>query len=348
MKLVRASLLIALSIGCGARTSLPIPEVDDASVPEDTKPVGCTPGRVTLERATPSVMMVLDRSGSMGRGFGGVATRWDILIRALDGALPPVDATMQLGALIYPTIGGGGQNCAAPGAPELLPALGNVSALLTLMRSTEPNGGTPTAVALDTASKALLAKRAATTARAMVLATDGAPVCNSALDPRSCRCGSPTMSCRGRPELCLDDARTVSTLAATTAKGVPTYVIGIAASESGGFPDVLDAMAVAGGRPKTTGAHRYYGADSEKELDEALVAIRDQVGACTYLTLSVPDAAGELTLLINGAEVPFDPINGWSWADRTNGEIVLVGAACARITTSITSIEAIVNCSDGG
>jgi hypothetical protein len=347
---VRALLFAALVVGCGARTSLPIPELDDASLPSNDvsdAPVPCTPGRITLERARPAVMMVLDRSGSMGRGFGGVETRWSILTRALASALPPVDSTMSLGALMFPRRGGG-QTCALPTTPELTPALGNVDELLAEMRKSKPRGGTPTAAAIELASKTILAHRAATTARAMVLATDGAPVCNSALDPRTCRCGSSELSCTGRPDLCLDDARTINALRATLAKGVPTYVIGIAATEEGGFPDVLDAMAVAGGRPKLTGPSRYYGADSEAELDEALVAIRDQVGACTYLTVSVPDAAGDLTLLINGVAVPYDEsgTNGWSWVDRANGQIALAGAACTRAQPSGARIEAVVACSD--
>jgi hypothetical protein len=154
------------------------------------------------------------------------------------------------------------------------------------------------------------------------------------------------MSCSGRPELCLDDERTVTSLGTTLAKGIPTYVIGIAAGESGGFPDVLDAMAIAGGRPKSDGPRRYYAADNEAELDAALVAVRDQVGACTYLTVSVPDAKGDLTLIIDGRMVPFDPLNGWSWADRDNGQIVLAGAACARATSPSAKIEAVVACSD--
>jgi isovaleryl-CoA dehydrogenase len=92
-------------IGCGARTSLLVPEVDDAAVVvdvdsgEDARPVPCTPGRLTLERASPMVMMVLDRSGSMGSAFGATDTRWDILTRALGKALPPIDATMNRAAL---------------------------------------------------------------------------------------------------------------------------------------------------------------------------------------------------------------------------------------------------------
>lgn len=348
-------LFASIVVACGARTGLFVGEgrapVDAGIDAPDTAPVGCTPGVITLEKARPAVMMILDRSGSMGRRLDSTpGTRWQILTKALASNMPAVDDTMQVGALFYPS-GSSGRSCAVPATPELLPALGNVDALLTRMRSATPGGGTPTASAIDSAANSLLGRRAATTARAMVLATDGAPVCNAALDPRTCRCASPTTSCTGRPDLCLDDERTVAAVRAAAAKGLPTYVIGIAPSESGGFPDVLDAMAIAGGRPKLTGAHRFYGADSAEELNAAMLAIRNQVGACVFLTTSVPDAAGEITVLVDGVVIPFDEsgMNGWNWADKDNGQIALSGDPCARaVAAAAPRVEARVECSDGG
>jgi hypothetical protein len=355
------ALLPWVALACGAKTGLDVsdrPGAVDASVeatidaPTDTGPLPCTPGLITLERAQPTVMMVLDRSGSMGQRLGGTTdTRWQILTRALAAAMPAVDKTMRIGALVFPS-GSGARTCNVNTTPELEPATGNVTALIDLLRSRSPAGGTPTADAIENAATALLAKRAARAARALVLATDGAPVCNFGLDPKTCRCGSTTSSCAGRPELCLDDKHTVEVLADYASRGAPTYVIGIAASSAGGFPDVLDAMAIAGGRPKTTGAHKFYGADSESELDAALIAIRDQVGACNYLTLSVPDREGAINVLVDGVVVPYDEsgMNGWRWVDKDNGQIEFSGAWCSRVAgpASALRIEARVECSDGG
>src|SRR4051812_41809074 len=44
--------------------------------------VPCIPGHITLVRANPVVMLVLDRSGSMGFRFGQV-TRWQALVNGL-------------------------------------------------------------------------------------------------------------------------------------------------------------------------------------------------------------------------------------------------------------------------
>jgi len=350
-------LLVSLAfavVSCGARTGLGIPDPIDAAVLDtfDSAPVGCTPGTIALERARPAVMFVLDRSGSMGQRLGSTVgeSRWQVLTRALGASLPSVDSTMQIGALLFPTIGAR-DTCAVATAADLPLATGNVEPLLSRMRSTTPNGSTPTASAMDAAASVLLAERAATSARALVLATDGAPDCNATLDGATCTCVSARTGCRGRPTQCLDDKRTVATIASLLTKGLPTYVIGLDIGGDGSFPDVLDAMADAGGRPKKDGVHRFYGASSEAELDAALVAIRDQVGACTYLTTSVPDDAGTITVTIDGVPVRFDPTgaDGWTWASKTNGEIVFVGSACTRAAASAdTKITARIECSDAG
>jgi hypothetical protein len=344
MKRLAAFLPLAI-LACGAKTGLPIWEYPaDASVSSDASALVCTPGRLRLERARPMVMMVLDRSGSMAKPLGATLdNRWQILTRALATTMPSVDETMEIGALLFPAGATAELECGVPSAPELSPALGNVARLIERMRTERPAGGTPTADALDASSLALSSRRATRAARAMVLATDGAPSCNKSLDldPRTCRCT--LASCERRPDACLDDARTNAVLEWHAKRGLPTYVIGIAAGAPGSFPDVLDAMAIAGGRPKTSGGHRFYGADSEVELNAALVAIRDQVGVCEFLTTSVPDAYGSVTILVDGV-----PADGWRWIDQPNGHLELTGDACTRAAASGAKVEAIVECSDAG
>ncbi|MBX3261153.1 MAG: VWA domain-containing protein [Labilithrix sp.] len=351
VRLRAAFFLAATGVGaaCGARTGL---EVDlagspsaspDATDAEVEPAVGCTPGRFDLSRAVPAVMFVLDRSTSMSRRTSDGRSRWSVLTRALEATLPPVDTTMEIGALVFPT--SGRSSCTAPSAPDLLPGPGNVASLVSLVRANGPSGSTPTAPALDAAATALLGTRAASRARALVLATDGAPACNADLAGTTCRCISG--SCASRPQRCLDDARTVERIGAHLAQGIPTYVVGIQDADNALMSDVLDAMAVAGGRPKTTGARRYYAAASEAELELAIVTIRDQVSACTYLTSSVPSADGTIVVTLDGVSVPYDPsgASGWRWGDRGNGEILLAGDACgAAAAEDGSALVADVSC----
>ncbi len=343
---VSALALGVVAIACGARTGLPYPE-PDASIQDagdDAAPVACHPGNFTLAKARPAVMIVADRSGSMNTRFDANGSRWVVLGNALAKALPPVDATMQLGLLMFPATGARTSvTCSLPGAVNLVPALHNVQPLVSLLKSTTTGGGTPTADAIALAGKSVLALRSAKSARAMILATDGDPNCNTALDPDTCVCADPGQNCRRDGALCLDDKRTVDRINDFAVAGVPTYVIGIGSDAAAA---TLDAMAIAGGRPQKNGTHRYYAVSNASELDSALVTIRDQVGACTYLTPSVPDAQGNIRLLIDGKVIPFDPTNGWVWVDQKNGEIVLAGAACALVTNAPLNVVAEVSCGE--
>src|SRR5438128_80514 len=111
----RVVLLLVLVVSCGRsgvyRYDLPPDEnmsMEDAGVDagvRDAGPVPCMPGHITLNKATPVVLLVLDRSSSMSTRFDNT-TRWKALTESLASALPPVDRKMQLGALIFPISSG--------------------------------------------------------------------------------------------------------------------------------------------------------------------------------------------------------------------------------------------------
>jgi hypothetical protein len=336
------------SAACGARTELNdnLTLYPDASTDAE---VPCIPGTFQLQPAKPSVMFLLDASGSMNETFSANgSTRWQVLESSLASALPSVDQTMEIGAAVFPDVSQqSGQDCAAPSSVNLPPSLGNVGALLNLINSISPVGGTPTADAVDVGAKAILQVRAASSARAIILATDGGPNCNDNLDYFTCTCANPEQApdfnCTDpntglrdpQSELCLDDTRTVSRISGYASQGLPTYVIGI--HDPGDKQDnvVLNAMADAGGRPDTGGAEHYYEATSQADLEGAFVSIRNQIGACTYLTTSVPNGQGSITVTVGNNVIPFDPTGkqGWKWGDEANGEIIFVGNVCTNISS---------------
>ena len=346
----------ALVVACGARTGLdydlaPGFAVDggfDARIDArvitsiDSGIVACIDGRFALRRASPAVMFILDRSQSMRQSLNGTS-RWKTLTNSLEASLPPVDTTMEIGALIYPISTGGSQSCVVPGGPELLPAFGNVKPLIEQLEANGPRGSTPTADAIDSAALALNGFRAASRARAMVLATDGEPTCNGALDGNTCECVDGR--CRGNPEGCLDDARTAERLAFHRERGLPTYVIGIQDADNTQLVDVLDRLAVAGGRPKT-GTRTYYEATSQAQLTQAFEVIRDQVSACTYLTTSVPTASGSITVSVDGVETEEGP--DWSWSSRANGEILFAGTTCEAARGAELTVDVRCNVPEAG
>lgn len=293
--------------------------------------VACATGAVKLTRAYPTVMFVLDRSTSMSDpiSYADRSSRWDALNAAFARSLPNIDSAAHIGALIFPE-NTSSQQCTVAPSVQLMPALGNAAKMLELIQSRAPGGGTPTADAIAVAGETLGATRASSTARAMVLATDGSPDCNYDLDPKTCRCI--TEPSAGEPcswvTHCLDDDRTIARVAHYAARGIPTYVVGIQTEGDEQYSDVLDAIAVAGSKPKTGSASKYYRARSQAELDAALGVVIRQVGNCVYLSPSVPNAGGSIQLYLDGDEIPS---GGWSWQNRENGEIVLGNEACDRL-----------------
>lgn len=299
----------------------------DAGVDAGIDAGPCMPRPLPLDPAVPTVMFVVDRSGSMledldGNMDGGT-TRWTVLETSLRSVLPPLDTQIAMGALMYPVRG---LSCSAPMSVDLSPAVGNASRLLGLFGVSMPLGGTPTSDALTVAATHLRNLRTATSARAVILATDGAPNCNPQLQNFTCTCTSPAVSnpnCDA-PTHCLDDTRTVRTLQTFFGSGLPTYVIGLG-SQLNQFATTLDAMAVAGGVPRA-GMPRYYSVANQAQLTDAFTRITSQLTRCTFLLngLGPNDTFG---VEVGGAPVPEGP-NGWEWVDQANGELSLKGTAC--------------------
>ena len=361
--------VVALA-SCGSRTGLFVPDDDllvDASpdvtaVPDGSpdvqladdrdnvpdvieEPVGCVPGTFDLSPATSQIMFVLDRSKSMTYRLDSnveappaVMSRWTALRDALDQVITPFSSQIAMGARFYPQVNATGD---APGACRqdtasvaIAPALNNADRILAVFNDTQPIGGTPTAGALSLAAQQTSARRAV--ARAIVVATDGAPNCNSALDPNNCVCTAP--STPGGPcaasspndgANCLDDVQTVEVVRQIYEnRKIPVFVVGIGVT--GGFAPTLDAMALAGGRPRSTAPH-YYPAETPAELSSAFTVVRDSVAKCSYVTPSAPNDPDLIDITIDQKPIARDPthVDGWDWIDQEYGQLQLFGSACA-------------------
>ncbi|MCA2981440.1 MAG: VWA domain-containing protein, partial [Myxococcaceae bacterium] len=151
--------------------------VDAGAIDAGFVPKPCITGTFTLGVAEPVVMLVLDRSGSMDLVLSQGVTRWDALVSSLRATLPAVNQTMQLGGLAFPP--NTANDCVVPDTAGVWPARGNVPLLLSTLESIRPSGSTPTSEAIRVAAQVLRGRRTGTAARAMVLATDGAPTCTS-------------------------------------------------------------------------------------------------------------------------------------------------------------------------
>jgi hypothetical protein len=369
--LLTAGVLIAAA-ACGSRTGLFGPEgfelnadggLEEAGLDAT---VGCTPGDFTFQLALTQLMFAIDRSGSMAFTLDGLPSfprsqwRWSILQNSLAQTITTFDNQIAMGAKFFPEeitqdqATESEQACQLDSTIAIPPAQGNAQTILRVFDNSTPLGGTPTSEAIRVSADALSVSRSV--ARTIVLATDGAPNCNGGIDRNSCTCtsaiGQPSCNTSANGQFnCLDDTRTVETIRHTNQDlGIPVYVIGIGSTDRPDFLDVLDNMAVAGGRPRTTGTRKHYSANSQDELTTALETIRDSVSKCTYLTPSAPDDPDSITVKISGATVPRDPTqqNGWDWIDRRLGALQFFGAACTRAQSASTptAVSGTIVCRD--
>jgi hypothetical protein len=329
--------------------------LDAAQLPEGAVP--CTPGRFPLERYSVDMMLIVDRSGSMAYNIDGTSQvpprKWDDLYGALGATLPGIQTSVNIGAYAFPerfagtSVGG----CALSSAIDLYPGPNQAGDVLALFTNTDPNGGTPTAGAIQLVGDMLVPRISRTHTEVMVLATDGGPNCNASLDVSTCACSSPTPPCKD-PEQCLDDKRAVKVIASYAARGVPTYVIGLDSATQPSERSALSEMAVAGGRPNTApGQPAYYSVEQVDQVNAAFAAITRSIARCALATPSRPSDPSAIEIQIDGATVPRDAShrNGWDWNDPSFGQVALFGAACDKLASPSASAVAVVNsCSDAG
>jgi hypothetical protein len=212
-----------------------------------------------------SILLVIDRSASMA--YGDALPRWDGIRDALPGALSTLDASTNLGLILFPLVLEDDRTscelAASAGsvAVPLAPADTAVSAVIDAVSEGTVGGGSPTTAALE-AALAYLADDGSSGVNehpSVLLITEGGANCNLDL---SCEASGCTVNLEGACPLdgdhccdpssspvgganCLDDTAAVAAIARLAERGIPTVVVGMPSLEA--YASVLDAMAVAGG-----------------------------------------------------------------------------------------------------
>lgn len=266
----------------------------------------CEEHVVNGSRGVPNVLIVLDRSGSM-KDDG----RWGQAVGALKSVVSNLDTGIAFGLMMFPGPGGG-ESCDA-GAMSVMPAVGMGDAIAGALETTWPNGGTPTAPSLAIA-KDVLAGVAGQSY--VLLVTDGAPNCNAGLDPNHCEFTGFYGS-----EGCLDDTRSVGSVAELAAANIPTYVIGF---DTDAWSDVLSSMASAG----ATGQD-YFPVDNGTSLESTLSELAGNVVSCSFELDSAPSDFSYVHVTLDGADVPHVSTtqDGSGW-ELLGSRIELRGSSC--------------------
>lgn len=293
--------------------------VDATAEAEAGETETCSVFDVILIPQIPTVVLLVDQSGSMTAEFGS-SDRWttvyDVLVGA-DGVVPQYQAGVRFGISLYTSIDGNTTGMECPILTEVAPDINNLTPIQTLLDANGPAGETPTGESLDVVAVDLAAA-SFSGQKFIVLATDG--------EPDTCAVPNPQ---NGQPE---------SVAAATNAfdLGIQTFIISVGDEVSSGH---LQDMANAGrgvqmGEPDAP----FYQALDELALQDAFADILAGVRSCK-LTLMDPltdqQAAG-CSVLVNGSAVPYEGTDGWV---LDAGDVELQGAACDALQSQTSSVS---------
>jgi hypothetical protein len=294
-----------------------------------------------LRRRPPNILLVLDRSASMSEAEKG--NIWSFVVPAVKSVVQATQNELQWGMEMFPY--GEGSACTSgtlPAVSQIKPqvALGNYSAIASLIPETATGNGTPTDTAI-TVGMSYLKSVPNDYPRYILLATDGVPSCD----------GTSESTSRGV-------TAAVSAIASAYAAGIPTFVLGInSPSRSSSLAD-LTAMADAGGMalPHATcpaGASAsacsgaaytgFYLATDEGALRSALNQIMVSLNSCqvqldsvppnpSYVAVKVTDASGKSVQVFQKGTPSVSSAGTWFYADGDNKVIQLEGQACSTIS----------------
>ena len=272
---------------------------------------GCAAVEVDTQPVIPTVVLLVDQSGSMDADFSG-QQRWDAVYETLmdpdDGVVKPLENRVRFGLALYTSEDGfDGGEC--PMLTEVDPAMANHANIDAVFAPEQPIEDTPTGESIA-AVAAKLADMEFDGPTAIVLATDGEPDTCDQPDPQ-----------QGQ-----DDS-----LAAAQAAhdlDVSTYIISVGNDVS----DLhLQEMANAGVGLDPQGQVKapFYKAF---DADELLNAFDDIIGGltpCTYEIEGIVDLeqACEGTVILDGEELEC----GVEWQMSDASTLELLGGACQTI-----------------
>ena len=304
----------ASNIGDGAGTGDAAPPDEPASdaAPADSDVCGSL--QASFSPITPTVLLVVDRSGSMKADYGG-QSRWNALHATLmdpaSGIVTQLAEQVRFGLLLYSGHDGApGGTC--PTLHEVGPKKNNAEEIEAVYGAMLPGEGTPTGEAVAAATP-LLEAVTAEGPKLLILATDGLPD----------TCDTPT-----EDSSAIARAAVIDNVAAAYDLDIATYVIGVGPDVSA---DHLQEVANAGAglAPGGAASAPYVQALDAQALVAAFDTIIDGARGCTFaLDAPVDPDIAEGVVTLDGEQL----VEGTDWKLGPNGgRIVLLAEACDAI-----------------
>ncbi len=299
------------------------PGIDAGDGDSGEQPDGCVEKDVTFTAQIPTVVMLIDQSGSMDQQFG-TGQRWNVLRDALidvnTGIISTLQSKVRFGLALYTSEGGFGPDTPPKICPiitAVTPALNNYAAIVAKYLPNDWKGDTPTGESVDAAVK-ILDGVSEPGPKVLVLATDGEP--DSCVDPNPANAAGNEV------------ARQLSVSAVQNAfsKQISTFVISVG-NEVG--QDHLRAVANAGQglAVDVDSTNRFYLANNQAELAAAFDTIVSGVRSCVFALDGVveEDRAETGSVVLDGKALPYLDKDGWLL--NSPSLLELQGAACAAI-----------------
>jgi hypothetical protein len=288
---------------------------------------GCVNLTVGFEGKTPTVLLLVDNSGSMNEHYprnNSPDTRFSLLHGALmnnmTGAVKLMESTVRMGLALYSSNGGSaGGMC--PMLTQVPIALNNYNAIEAVYGASKPDHDTPTGPSIDEVVK-ILAKEP--DPKYILLVTDGLP--DTCQDPNP---GD------NAAQMAANDI-TVKAAQAAFSAGIRLFIMGVSADIA---PAHLQAMANAGAGldPATMGAMaaKYYvAADNEAALAMQLTGILGSVRNCVFQLGGTVQAGreGDGVVTLDGMRLTLNDPNGFKLTNM-GSVIEFQGTACEKIKT---------------
>jgi von Willebrand factor type A domain-containing protein len=297
--------------------------LEPSSVPG---PAVCVDLAAEFERVTPSVVMLIDRSGSMTARFEGRRNRWQTLVATLtdpaSSLIKKLEGSVRFGMALYTSDSGFGPAQPPRQCPILTNvdiALDNFSSIASVLSDpvNKPFDDTPTAESLA-AVAAKLEAFAADGPKSIILATDG--------DPDTCADPDANHS---------EDSKALSVAAVTAARanGISTYVISVGDEATASH---LKALAVAGAGGDA--AAEAYTALDTAALEDAFNQIIGTVRTCDFKLDGTVEAAEARRgkVLLDGEALAYGDPDGWLMPDEST--VRLQGQACEAVRADASGI----------
>lgn len=290
----------------------------------------CIQQDVMINTVTPTVELLVDRSGSMDLDFGA-QNRWDtirdVLINTNTGFVKEMESKVRFGLTLYTAyLAGNDDPTGAATCPNLIEQpimLNNYASIQTTFMANNSGGSTPSAESIAAAT-AKLEAHPEMGPKVLVFATDG--------DPDTC--ADPLANDEGGTRALMAQTGSEMAVQAAWDKGITTYVINVGADTSETHLQNL-ARIGQGGDP----AAAYFPALDRQSLMDAFNTILRGVISCDFnlngTVLEQNAASGKV--LIDGLEVPYGDPNGWILVGPST--VRLQGTACDTLKIQVTNVD---------